>query len=174
MRTPKLPVIILALVAAMPAVAWAFRLRVNITASLPLGLYIATAKPSDYVEFCPAEEWEKLALDRHYVTPGYCPGGGIPLLKLIVARSGDIVTLDTLGLSVNGRLLPNTEPRLEDSAGRPMRHYPFGGYSVAAGEVWVASCYDARSMDSRYYGPIAIASIRLHLRPLFIQEARCR
>ena len=63
---------------------------------------------------------------------------------------------------------------LADSFGRPMRHYPFGSYSVAPGTFWVASSCDERSFDSRYYGPIAAGSIRLYnLHPLLIQGAPC-
>ena len=126
MRIPKFPVIILALILVVPAAAWALGIRLNLTASLPLGLYIATSQPSDYVTFCVGDPWERIALERLYITPGHCPAGGIPLFKRIVARPGDLVTLDAWGISVNGRVLPRTAPMLADSSGRPMRHYPFG------------------------------------------------
>lgn len=174
MHIPKFPVIILALISVVPAVAWALGIRLNLTASLPLGLYIATSQPSDYVAFCIGDPWERIALERLYITPGHCPAGGIPLFKRIVARPGDLVTLDAWGIAVNGRVLPRTAPMLADSSGRPMRHYPFGSYSVAPGTFWVASSYDERSFDSRYYGPIAAGSIRLYnLHPLLIQGAPC-
>ena len=174
MRIPKFPVIILILILVVPTVAWVLRIRLNLTASLPLGLYVATSQPSDYVTFCVGDPWERIALERLYITPGHCPAGGIPLFKRIVARPGDLVTLDAWGISVNGRVLPRTAPMVADSFGRPMRHYPFGSYSVAPGTFWVASSCDERSFDSRYYGPIAADSIRLYnLHPLLIQGTLC-
>jgi len=174
LRIPKLPAIILAVILVVPAVAWALGIRLNLTASLPLGLYIATSQPSDYVTFCVGDPWERIALERLYIPAGHCPAGGIPLLKRIVARPGDLVPLDASGISVNGRVLPRTVPMRADSFGRPMRHYPFGSYSVAPGMFWVASSCDERSFDSRYYGPIAAGSISLHnLHPLLIQGAPC-
>lgn len=168
LRTRKTPLIALLFVVCLLAVAWGIGIVINFTASIPLGLYVATKQPTDYVAFCVGGEWEQFALARKYITPGYCPGGGWPLLKPIAARPGDTVTYSPSGIAVNGNLLPNTAPRLVDHLGRPLKTYPFGTYTVPEGRLWVASSYDARSLDSRYYGSVAVSSIRFHLRPLWV------
>jgi conjugative transfer signal peptidase TraF len=142
-------------------------LRFNTSPSLPVGLYIATADgDANLVEFCPAEPFATLAIVRRYRDPGVCHDGAAPLLKPVVARSGDMVVLSARGMSVNGVLLPNTAPLSKDTKGRPLEAWPFGRYIVAPETVWVASSYHPRSFDSRYFGPVSTAAIRQRLKPL--------
>jgi conjugative transfer signal peptidase TraF len=142
-------------------------LRINTSPSLPLGLYVTSSQPNaTLVEFCPAEPFASLAISRGYREAGVCPDGAAPLMKPVVARSGDVVGVSRQGIAVNGRLLPNTAPRATDTLRRPLSPWPFGRYVVAPGTVWVASSHHARSFDSRYFGPIQTAVIRDHLRPL--------
>ena len=168
-RVPRFPMLFVAFTAAVVVSAWALDIRLNLTASLPLGLYIATDRPTDYVAFCVGGQAEKIALARQYISPGRCPAGGTPLLKKIVARAGDVVRLDERGIAVNGHLIPRTYPRLRDSLNRPLAEYPDGEYVVPQGAFWAVSSYDDRSYDSRYYGPVSSSAIRLHLRPLWIR-----
>ena len=142
-------------------------LRINGSPSLPVGLYITSSESrADLVEFCPAEPFASLALSRGYRDPGACSDGGAPLLKPVVARTGDLVELSDAGIVVNGHLLPNTAPLRTDTKGRPLTSWPPGRYTVEPGFVWVASSYNPRSFDSRYFGPVAISSIRDHVKPL--------
>jgi type IV secretory pathway protease TraF len=89
-------------------------------------------------------------------------------MKPVVARAGDRVELTDHGITVNGRFLPNTAPRVNDSTRRPMVHWRFGMFSVAPDALWVVSTYNPRSFDSRYFGPVLASSARDHLRPLWI------
>ena len=140
-------------------------LRVNTSPSLPMGLYITTADAgANMVEFCPAEPFAAFAIVRGYRDPGICRDGAAPLLKPIVARSGDVVELSARGISVNGRLLSNTAPLSKDTKGRPLEAWPFGRYVVASETVWVASSYHPRSFDSRYFGPISTSAIRTRVK----------
>jgi conjugative transfer signal peptidase TraF len=141
-------------------------IRINITPSLPVGLYIATGPQSALIEFCPGGELAALAARRGYRTPGNCPDGASALLKPIVAKYGDVVDFTAKGISVNGRLVRNTAPLAVDTDRRAMQHFPFGRYTVGDEEVWVASSYNPRSFDSRYYGPVAKSAIRGYLCPL--------
>ena len=149
------------------AAAWA-GLRLNDSPSMPTGLYIRASSESNasLVVFCPADPFARLSVDRGYRSRGNCPDGAEPLAKPIVARTGDIVELSATGMVVNGRLLPNTPPLATDTAGRPLPHWRFGRYVVAPGAVWVASSYNSRSFDSRYFGPVAASQVREHVRPL--------
>jgi conjugative transfer signal peptidase TraF len=140
--------------------------RFNSTESLPVGLYITTTGATNLVEFCPAEPFASLAISRGYRGRGTCQDGGLPLVKPVVADSGDIVEFSAGGMAVNGQLLPNSAPLTIDSKGRPLTPWPFGRYSVAPGTVWVASSYSPKSFDSRYFGPVRVSAIRARVRPL--------
>jgi len=140
-------------------------LRINTSASLPMGLYISTTDAgANLVEFCPVEPFATLAIVRGYRDSGTCRDGAAPLLKPVVAKSGDVVELSARGISVNGALLSNTAPLSKDTKGRPLEAWPFGRYIVAPDTVWVASSYHPRSFDSRYFGPLSTGAIRGRLK----------
>lgn len=143
-------------------------IRFNLTESLPQRVFIVTNDDSaPIVEFCPQGPAARLSIERGYRRPGICADGGAPLLKPVVARPGDVVEVSSNGIMVNGKLLRNSAPRAKDSRGRPLNSWPEGTYVVAAGFIWVVSQYHPLSFDSRYYGPVPIALIRHHLRPLW-------
>jgi conjugative transfer signal peptidase TraF len=139
--------------------------RINMSPSLPVGLYMTTAA-SGLIEFCPAAPLAQLTMRRGYRDRGVCLDGGAPLLKPTIAIAGDEVSLSSLGFAVNGVQIPNTAPLPADTNGRPLRHWPYGSYRVAAGTIWVASGYNARSFDSRYFGPVPLAAIRDRVKPI--------
>jgi len=146
-------------------------LRINCSASLPAGLYIASAEGA-FVEFCPDDHG--LSAHRGYrhtplLTPwakGVCQDGAAPLLKPMIGKTADEIILSPAGIMVNGKLLPHTAPLEQDSAGRPLTHWPFGHYRTGPGTLWVASSYNPRSYDSRYLGPILHSAVRVRLRTL--------
>jgi len=140
--------------------------RLNASPSLPAGLYWITSDPrAEFVEFCPPEPFATLSIERQYRVRSSrgCPDGGVPLLKTIVAQAGDSVEFSSRGIYVNGIPIPNTAPKPQDTAGRPLPHWPFGRYEVAPDTVWVASSFNSRSFDSRYFGPISETAIKHHL-----------
>jgi conjugative transfer signal peptidase TraF len=141
-------------------------IRINCSPSLPVGLYLVTAHSDAYlVEFCPVGPFASLGIARGYRDAGSCSDGGAPLLKPVVARPGDIVEVSVAGLAVNGHLLPNTAPMERDTNKRPLTPWPPGRYTVAEDSIWVASSYNQRSFDSRYFGPVGLGSVRNHVRP---------
>jgi conjugative transfer signal peptidase TraF len=144
-------------------------LRLNSTASLPIGLYVVSnASDANLAEFCPPEPFAQISVARDYRPSGNCPDGDSPLLKPVIAKPGDVVVTSARGITVNGRVLPNTAPRDRDSKGRSLPHYPFGTFPVIPGSVWVASTYHPLSFDSRYFGPIPSQSIRKRLKPFLV------
>lgn len=146
-------------------------IRINPSPSLPIGLYAHTADPdAELVEFCPPEPYASLAIQRGYRTAGVCHDGATPLLKPIVARQGDWVEVSAAGVRVNGRLLPNSAPRPTDTSGRPMPTAAYPAQQVPPGRVWVVSTYNARSFDSRYFGPIRDQAITAKARPLLVAK----
>ena len=141
-------------------------LRINGSPSLPVGLYLVTTQSDrNLVEFCPTGPFAHLAIIRGYRNAGSCPDGGAPLLKPVVARTGDIVEVSAMGLTVNGHLLPKTAPMKYDTKNRSLTSWPSGRYTVAEDSVWVASSYNVRSFDSRYFGPVPLDRVRDYVRP---------
>jgi conjugative transfer signal peptidase TraF len=148
-------------------------IRLNLTSSVPIGLYrvVTEDAKATFVEFCPPGPLGVLSVVRGYREASErCRDHGKPLLKPIIAREGDVVENSAAGLSINGHLLPNTAAQARDSSGRPIPSWEFGRFRVAAGTVWVASSYNAKSFDSRYFGPVAVSEIRDGLRPLWTRE----
>src|SRR5437667_7948666 len=146
-----------------------FGIRINITSSLERGFYVVSQRPSaNLVEFCPEGEAATISLQRGYRTPGgTCPDGGSPLMKPIVAVTGDDVEVTTHGIRVNGKLIPNSAAHLKDHRGRKLAPWPNGEYTVATGTLWVISDFNSWSFDSRYFGPIPSSLVQHRLRPLW-------
>jgi len=151
-------------------VAGTLGVRLNLSSSVPIGLYLTSRDlGANLVEFCPPEPFGTLSVERGYrALSNACPDGGQALLKPVIAREGDLVEVSAAGIHVNGFLIENTQSQLEDSQNRPLPRWPAGLYAVARGTVWVASVYNPRSFDSRYFGPVRIASIKHGLRPFLI------
>ena len=144
-------------------------LRISTSPSVPIGLYRVTSDElAPLVEFCPVEPYASFAAARGYRPKGNCPDGSSPLMKPLVATAGDRVRVSEHGLEVNGNFVPNTAPMPLDTQKRPMAAWPSGNYVVAPGWIWVASSYNARSFDSRYFGPVRTADIRCHVKPFLI------
>ena len=148
-------------------IAGAVELRINLSPSLPLGLYRVTADiHAPLIEFCPPEPYGSFAALRGFRSAGNCPDGASPLMKPVIAIAGDLVDVsDAAGIAVNGSTLPNTAAKTKDSHGRPLSPFPSGRYRVQPGFVWVASSYNPWSFDSRYFGPVQAQIIRRHLKP---------
>ena len=143
------------------------RIRINTSPSLPIGLYqVASGPDATLVEFCPPEPFGSMANARGYRQRGTCPDGGAPLMKPVVARAGDVVSVSKRGVAVNGRGLLNSVPLTRDTGGRPLTPWPYGTYTVQPGTIWVISGYHPRSFDSRYFGPVPEALVRNCVRPL--------
>jgi conjugative transfer signal peptidase TraF len=147
--------------------------RVNTTPSLPRGVYLLKGprasglRPGDLVMACPPPRAAALALSRHYLSRGGCPGGTKPLGKLVLAMAGDRLTLTAEAVTLGGCRLPASASRATDTLGRALSHPRAGEYRVTAGEVWVFSPHP-RSFDSRTFGPVAAGAVVGRLRPLLL------
>jgi conjugative transfer signal peptidase TraF len=149
-------------------------LRVNVTASMPQGLWrvAPAAGPiprGAIVSLClPPSPLLRLALRRGYLSAGPCPGGAEPLLKPVAAIVGDIVRVTTAGIAVDGLMLPNSTGLRRDSAGRPLHPLPPGTYRVGPGAVWLVSSYAGKSFDSRYFGPVPVSAVHSTAQPVWV------
>src|SRR5262245_46549507 len=89
-KIPTPPPLLLALLGLFTLLA-PRALRVNVTPSLPLGLYRVIHLPvhqGALVEVCPPQSLTSMALRRGYLGRGSCPGGARPLLKSALALPG--------------------------------------------------------------------------------------
>jgi conjugative transfer signal peptidase TraF len=156
--------------------------RVNLSPSAPLGVFLASPLPSGHgaelhrgmlVAVCLPHAMAQVGRARGYLMRGSCADGTAPVGKTILALSGDTVVVSGEGVAVgSGRPLCRTRPLGRDAAARPIPRIPDGRYAVAAGEIWLISTYTVRSWDSRYFGPVPAAGVVATLRPLWTIETR--
>ncbi len=145
---------------------------VNTSPSIGVGLWWQVSRApvvGEYVEVCPpavAIMFE--AVERGYFWRGECEAGHIPLLKRIVAMSGDTIDIDGAGVRVNGELLPHSAPLVADRAGRLLGAYERSHFVLNESEAFLYGDGTARSFDSRYWGPVPVASIKSVITPLVI------
>lgn len=165
-----------ALTMAALLIAHAAGLRVNGTASMPLGLWrvLDTKDPlrrGAVVTLCPPDTPSiRLGAARGYIPGGNCPGGYEPLVKPIAAAAGDVVVVSANGVTVNGQPVPGTAQLANDSTGRPLQAVAAGIYPVTAGDVWLLSGHDPRSFDSRYFGPVPAANVQGIAWPVWVMR----
>jgi conjugative transfer signal peptidase TraF len=140
---------------AMPWLVW------NASASAPVGLYRVTDAPAErgaLVLVRPPADVAALAAEL-----GYLPAG-VPLIKRVAAVAGDHVC------AVGSAVVLHTQTvirRLEaDAAGRPLPRWS-GCRRLADGEVFLLMADAPRSFDSRYFGPVPLASVMGRLVPLW-------
>lgn len=170
LRFQPAPIIVLAALTLAALLVVHTGLRFMLTPSLPLGIYRTVNGPPTrgaIVMACLPERVARLALERGYLWRGDCPGGVVPLGKVVLAVAGDTVTLSAEGISVNGRAVPNSRPHERDHQGRPLEHYPYGSHVLGPGELWLFSPYHPLSFDSRYFGPIPNNAVLSRLAPLW-------
>jgi conjugative transfer signal peptidase TraF len=163
------PLALLAGSGAIAFVSQVLELRINTTASMPVGLYLTQPRRlarGAWTIFCLPGEKAQLGRDRAYLRRGSCPDGSQELLKEVAAVPGDTVALTPTGLLVNGRLIPGSKPRAADRGGRALPHPPFGERVVPPGELWVLGCDPCASWDSRYFGPVPLDHVRATAIPI--------
>lgn len=145
-----------------------FGLRLNGTASFPLGVWRLTHKvpqKGDIVIFRPA-------LDNETIKWAYETGilsswghSGSTMLKRVVAVEGDTIELKDVVL-VNGAQVPHSRIFRIDQAGRTIPTTATPG-QIPAGKVWLMSDYNDRSFDSRYFGSVSLDAIDGVATPVF-------
>jgi conjugative transfer signal peptidase TraF len=134
--------------------ALASRLTVNVTSSMPRGLY--WLRPSGAIDrgsvVCLAvpRSMRMLVAQRRYLPPRF------HLLKRVVALPGDHVCTDDRRYVVKDHLV--SAVAAQDLLGRPLPSpYPFCG-TVPPGVAFVAAAGNS-SLDSRYFGPVPINAL---------------
>jgi conjugative transfer signal peptidase TraF len=151
---PKLIVlVVIALVTSF--ILFGHRLVVNRTHSLPVGLYYWTDVPikkGSIVLFKPdrSTPLQQLGIERGY------EARELPLLKRVVALVGDVVSVSSSGVSINGELLPNSVPLFDDEAGRPLQMAPLDHSKLGPDQAFLMGI-TTTSWDSRYFGAVPLS-----------------
>jgi conjugative transfer signal peptidase TraF len=91
------------------------------------------------------------------------------LLKVVAAVAGDVVAVSVNGVVVNGHPLPRSRPLSLDGAGRRLSRWPEGRYRLGLGQLWLYAD-NARSWDSRYWGPAALVHVKARAVPLLVSR----
>lgn len=151
---------------------WGAGFRVNLTPSLPKGIYRLTdetAQKGDLVAFCLASSnpFSQVARNRNYLGYGSCPSGLRPLLKRLAGLPGDRVVINSEGLILNDKPLANTARSEIDRYGREVPPSLLAEGQISDGLCLVISQEHSGSFDSRYFGLIPLASLK-KAKPLFI------
>lgn len=135
--------------------------RVNLTPSEPIGLWriVEPDRPilvGDLIFICPpATDEMREARARGYLRFGLCAGHVAPLIKAVVATSGQVIEIHD-DVRVDGRPLYHSRVARTDGQGREMVHYEGG--VIPPGTVFLHSEFRA-SFDSRYFGPLPMDGI---------------
>ncbi len=169
-------VVIPGLVLVLFAVAWACGYRVNVTSSLPLGLYRLTderPQRGSIVFFClESEHFIKLARAREYAGTGTCPGALRALGKEVYGLPGDLVSIGADGsISINHQTIPGSAARDVDSKGRPMPKPALTAGNIPVGQALTLSLHHQGSFDGRYFGLVSLSNLR-QARPVLTFKKR--
>lgn len=146
---------------AMVLCAWmlyAQGLRINTTASIPLGFYKISNKSlekGDYVTFCPPQKQVfRQALNRGYLHSGFCHGGFGHVMKKIVASTNDFISISSSGVAVNGILLAYSKPLVKDNNNLPLPTLEITNHQLTDFELLLMTDQSINSFDGRYFGLI--------------------
>ncbi|MGN8119218.1 S26 family signal peptidase [Labrys sp. 22185] len=142
------------------------RLVWNASASTPIGLYLVTSADAldtdDLIAVLPLEPVVHFMVERGYV------GQGVPLLKYVAARTGQVVCRRERSIRVDGALVGDALDR--DRQGRALPVWQ-GCRRLSDGEIFVMNRAVRDSFDGRYFGVLPASSVIGRAIPLFTDEA---
>jgi conjugative transfer signal peptidase TraF len=139
------------------------RLIWNASESVPVGLYsvhqAGKLVASDLVVAFPPEPLASLLARGAYLPVG------LPLVKRIVALSGQFVCRDQLRITIDGIEVGMAQAR--DHRGVQLPDWQ-GCRTLSEGEVFLMNWDEPLSFDSRYFGPIPATAIVGRAQPLWM------
>ena len=142
------------------AIAFVVGIRINTTNSVAGKIWVVTDKkePStgDVVSFCPPPSHPafKMARERHYLAAGFCPGGYQPVIKKVMAKAGDTISINEKGIFVNGNFLSKSKPKKHDNLGKILPNYKLENFVLKDGMLLLIGDNSENSFDARYFGII--------------------
>jgi conjugative transfer signal peptidase TraF len=158
-----LSIFILASVIILGCLLYAIGIRLNLSSSLPLGVWkidksFSHIEKGDHVWFTPTKEIAKFALQRDYLERNnQVENNCVPLLKIVYGLPGDTYTFHDDFIRINNVPVEKAKRRRTDSKGRPMPQISNG--IVRPNHLFVLTL-NTHSFDSRYYGTIPIKNVK--------------
>lgn len=162
----------LAMLGALAVVCLLSGTRVNLTPSYPIGLWHIEPLPrevavGDRIFICPPPNAVfVVARERGYLGQGLCPGWFSPLIKTVMAVSGQHVVIAG-HVTIDGTHIDHSSVRQVDGQGRGLT--PATSGTVPPDQLFLFSEF-AGSYDSRYFGPIPAAGVLGLAQPLLAIE----
>jgi conjugative transfer signal peptidase TraF len=145
-------------------------LRINLTASMPEGLYWLSppraVRAGDLAMVCLDNQRAHYALQRGYIQAGSCDNAAQPLLKEVVALANDTISLSSNSVLINNIPLPHSSTLATDKLQRPLKAAPRGIYKLQANQMWLYGISSNRSWDSRYFGLVKSSDIASIVKPI--------
>jgi conjugative transfer signal peptidase TraF len=145
--------VVIAVIAS--SILFGHRLIVNRTHSLPVGLYYWSDVPIKKGSIVLFKSDQSTPLEQLGIERGY-EARALPLLKRVVALEGDLVSVSSSGVSINGQLLPNSAPLSHDEAGRTLAMAQLDQYRLGADQAFLMGVTPT-SWDSRYFGSVPLS-----------------
>lgn len=134
-------------------------LVINLTSSVPVGLYVGSAAPARKADFVLVRL--PIPLRKFAARRGYLPFHRL-LLKIVAAGTGDIVC--RLGSRVWAGGHSRVWALRTDALGRPLPSWR-GCRRLRANELFVLGSHSG-SFDSRYFGPVNRHFVLSTVRPI--------
>jgi len=154
------------------------KIRFNLSPSMPSGIYVLEPvkdqpQRGDMVTFCLESDnpLTALALSREYIGPGSCPSGLKPLLKRLGGLPGDVISVSSDGIMLNGKFLAGSARPEYDSQGRVMPPTFLEDGTIPEGMALVISQKRTNSFDSRFFGLVPFDSLT-KVSPVMIAEEK--
>ena len=145
--------------------------RVNPSDSIPKGLYQITNSTifkNAYIIFCPDNRAVfKRAVERGYISKGFCQSGLGYMMKKVVATEGDIISVTDKGVIVNNKPQPYSAPLFKDGANRKLNQWRIKNYQLKHYELLTMTDQDRWSFDGRYYGLIKANQVKGVIAPIW-------
>lgn len=150
--------------ALAPWLLWATGVRAVLTSSVPPGLYATSVLVGAPLR----DEYVCVEANSADAPEGLRAGHeGFPtLLKRVGGLPGDRIDVTPDGVTVNGRVLPQSKPLTADSDGKVLPHALLPR-TLGAHEVWLTSEHP-RGFDSRYFGPVNTSVLSCVGKPVWI------
>lgn len=127
------------------------RLYINLTASLPRGVYRLYPQK----QILRGDVVLVIDLDDIGINRSLCPQRG--MLKIAAALSGDVIGSDGRSIFINGGRLDYSDIFKLDKYGKALPHQTYP-YAVPSGCVYLASTH-LHGYDSRYFGPVSLSHV---------------
>jgi len=143
---------------------YAFGVRINVSASFPLGFYLLEEGEPDRGDLVFIRPPENDVIQWGRET-------GVILRSIMLKRlygiAGDEVSVDGDGIRINGILICNSRIIDKNPDGSSIPSIAQSGV-IPLDSVWVMSEYSELSFDSRYFGAVPSRNIQSKAKPLWV------